>query len=84
MLLGLARCTKKEKIVLTATVVFFTALSSSDLWQVTLGGQRLSKAVVGGKVPRRLAQQTVSCVLQQLRLRGKSSELGAERDAVAV
>lgn len=35
-------------------------------------------------MPRRLAQQTVSGVLQQLGLLGKSSELWAERDAVAV
>lgn len=47
-------------------------------------GQRLSEAVVGGEVPRRLAQQTVSGVLQQLGLLGKGCELGAEGDAVAV
>lgn len=35
-------------------------------------------------MPRRLAQQTVSGVLQQLCLLGKGSKLGAERDAVAV
>lgn len=62
----------------------------NKLWLVILNGPdpasavQLSEAVVGGRVPRRLAQQTVCGVFGELGVPGNSCELGAQGEAVAV
>lgn len=68
-----------------------STLSQSALALLHLAGRglaesavQLSEAVVGGGVPRRLAQQTVSGVLHQFCMPGKSCELGVQGEAVAV
>lgn len=60
------------------------ALLHSACRGLTESAVQLSEAVVGGGVPRRLAQQTVSGVLYQFCVPGKSRELGVQGEAVAV
>lgn len=52
----------------------------SELWSAF----QLSEAAVGGRVPHRLAQQTVCGVLGQFGVSGNICELGAQGEAVAV
>lgn len=65
-------------------------LCCSQLWLASTSRQepkraiQLSEAVVGGRLPRRLAQQTVCGVVHQFAVPGNSCELRVQRDAVAV